>query len=654
MTAPVRSRRRLAPVRLVVAGLVVVQGLVLIASTAAADPGTTTTALIQSASTVIYGSESADTFGVTVTGQNPGQAPTGTITVSDTTSGTTICTGTLVNTSGDVSSAICNATDTELAVGTDFTTVVATYGGDANNAGSVSTPTQTLTVTASTQSAQAQDQAVVDNLDTTYSSELNTANALGQSQGLESLTDFETQVQGLSPTALAGFYSLTQQAPQWDQIPSQMETIAADIPSTSNTANLSAFRTRLPAAGHGRRAVTQAVLTDVTGATPSPFTPQSCPTAPPEAAIFAAQIVIDVTSSVYNASQIVGEAEILGVDFAEGSAITALILAVVLGVAQIIHDTLVYLQDLANDCKFANLTGQVKNIDNTTVQTYGLITSINGLIVTLQATQATTQQDVVNILNTGLSSFQTSIEEALTVDTQTLQAATGSGTQGSSTELQTIQTALQNDMTTIDSVETTEGQKVVAGDTTINNDLSTELAGVLKETDSDAQGLTALITQQSQQILNTLQSQASTTQQQYNSLLRLQIEQALAGWGPVVPEVKFMLPVSLGGFLEFDAGRRAGGRHHRPRRRPGGRGEDQVHSRHRAQRRQHGAGRRTVHDGLRRLRGGVPGSCLTERVAPRARRSRGGQRPPSSPAPPWPPSWPWSSCPRGGRPKSHR
>jgi len=183
------------------------------------------------------------------------------------------------------------------------------------------------------------------------------------------------------------------------------------------------------------------------------------------------------------------------------------------------------------------------------VQTYGLITQTNALVVQLQATQATTQTDVQNIVNTGLSSFQTTIEQALTVDTQTLQAAAGGGTQASSTELQTIQTALQADVATIESVETTTGQKVVAGNTTIGTELSTELAQVLKETDSDAQGLTALITQQSQQILNTLQSEAAMTQQQYNTLLRLQIEQALAGWGPVVPEVKFMLPTAQGGFL---------------------------------------------------------------------------------------------------------
>jgi hypothetical protein len=129
----------------------------------------------------------------------------------------------------------------------------------------------------------------------------------------------------------------------------------------------------------------------------------------------------------------------------------------------------------------------------------------------------------------------------------------GSDTQSSSSELQIIQTALQQDVVTIQSLQTSVGLKefneVDTDSSAIEASESSDLTQILNETDKDAAGLTTLVTQDNQQILNTLQSQGSTAQAQYNQLLKLQIEQALAGWGPVVPEVKFMLPASSGGFL---------------------------------------------------------------------------------------------------------
>jgi hypothetical protein len=129
----------------------------------------------------------------------------------------------------------------------------------------------------------------------------------------------------------------------------------------------------------------------------------------------------------------------------------------------------------------------------------------------------------------------------------------GTDTQSTATELQTIQSALQSDLTTIEGAQTTTGQtekaEVDKGTSTLQTAISAALTQILHETDSDAQGVTTLVTQGNQQILNTLQSTFSAQQQQFDTSLQLEIEEGLAGWQPVVPETQLMLPASLGGYL---------------------------------------------------------------------------------------------------------
>ncbi|MGH9017650.1 MAG: hypothetical protein ACRDY1_07875 [Acidimicrobiales bacterium] len=560
-------RRRTRSLRLVIGAILVFQGLVWTAAAAttatpaAADPSSnaTTTTLTQSTNVVAYGAEGVDTFGVTVTGQGA-DPPTGTVTVSDTGSATTLCTGTLAAASAQSATATCNLTDQQFPDPTSFTSVVATYGGDTNNAGSASTPGQSLSVAdpsvSSLPPAPAGFETTAVNI---YQSEVSTATALGQGANLESVAQYQSQ---LTPDALAVLYHITQQVPEWVQIPDLMQTIAGGVPATGVTSSavrpvaggstspvtavLASFRTSLRSKTHGHAA---AVLT---GAPVAPFQQAACPVDPPDAVIFAAQIVIDVLTALFNASVVFAMGEVLGFSVQEEAIVVAAVTAVALGVAQVIHDVLVYLQGLANDCANANLAGQASNVDNTTVATYALLTSLAGAVVTLQTTENTTQQDVLDA-QTGLSTLQTTITQALASDTQTLQLTIGSDTQSSASELQTIQTALQNDLTSIESMETAVGVKEShESDLDTTNDqtsLSTDTTEILNDTDSDAQSLTTLITQDNQQVLNLILAQGSTAQTQYNELLRLQIEQALAGWGPVVPEVKFMLPASQGGFL---------------------------------------------------------------------------------------------------------
>jgi hypothetical protein len=382
---------------------------------------------------------------------------------------------------------------------------------------------------------------------TTYQSVLNTATALGAGQALESSANFQQEIDGLDANSLAGLYYATQQIPEFSEIPALMQTVASGV-STSTT--LSAARTggAEPQATlmakitrtSGSAAVTPApaVLTDTKPV--NPYMPTSCDTTDYDAPIFALQIVLDVANGVYDGvSPFAHSLDPFSAGPEED--VASVVAAVVAAAAAIVHDTLVYLQTLENECEGNNTQGYLDNIDNTTVASYNLITTLSVSTTTIQTNIQNIQQQI-NV-------FQTTIEQALASDTQTLQETIGGDTGGTTTTLQIIQTALQNDITTIENLETTNGQQVVAGTTKIQTALSTDLTQILNETDTDAQGLTTLVTQGNQNILNALQSNFSAAQQQYENTLQIEIEQGLAGWAPVVPEVQLMLPVSMGGLL---------------------------------------------------------------------------------------------------------
>jgi hypothetical protein len=383
-----------------------------------------------------------------------------------------------------------------------------------------------------------------------YQGEVAAAQQLGQTQAVESTSQYQQQVNALSPSALAQFYSVTQQNPEWVQIPSLMQTIVADVPTSATQTSVSTSRavsaspsapataTLMAVIRHDKRrsATTSAPAILVGDTTPvGPFNPTSCDTTDYDEPIFVAQIVVDVSTAVYNG---INPFASFDDSIPAGLAVAA---DVILTAAQIVHDVISYLQTLENDCDGNQTSGYIANIDNTTVATYNLLTTMGSSIGTILS-------GVQNI-QTGLTTFQQTLTQALISDTQALQTQTGSDFQGLGTQMQTMQTALQSDAATIESLETTTGQQAVTGSTAVQTAISTDLAQILNETDSDAQGLTTLVTQGNQQIMNTVNSEAATAQAQYNTYLKLQIEQALAGFGPVVPELKFMLPVTQGGFL---------------------------------------------------------------------------------------------------------
>lgn len=381
------------------------------------------------------------------------------------------------------------------------------------------------------------------NLVTMYQAELTAARALGKTTGFESLATYKRQVANLNGPTLAAFFHVTQRVPHWNQVPALLQTIAAGArtPSSgSSSATLSSFIRAPSKAGANANAV-------LTGGPVGKFVPQSCPVAPSEASIFAAQIVIDVAYALFNGLVAASNISEFVSNFA-AIFLGAVVADTVLLVALIVHDTLVYEEDLAVDCNNQNLDGQAANIDNTTIQSYSLMTSLMQLIVESQNTENATLQDVLD-LKSQLGTVQQTLEQALTSSTQTVQASISGDNQAQSNEMQIIQAALQKDVTTIQTLQTTTGNEVVNGDTTIESSISTYQTQMLHEIDTDSQGLTALLTQDNQQITNALQSNFAATQGQYQSNLQVLIEQGLAGWGPVVPEVSLMTPVTQGGLL---------------------------------------------------------------------------------------------------------
>ncbi|HVC70018.1 MAG TPA: hypothetical protein VNC61_07100 [Acidimicrobiales bacterium] len=404
---------------------------------------------------------------------------------------------------------------------------------------------------------------------TTYQSEVVAAQTLGHTQGYESVAQYQQKISTMNGASLAAMYYVTQQNPEWSQIPSLMQTVIADVPASSSgavpatqsafrgpgasagakTATLMAFRVGTPSAVGGKSPLGHAQLTAaIPTNSVAPVQNQSCPAAPPEAAIFAAQIVIDVASGLYNTATALVAISAFASNFV-AIGIAAVVALSVLLVAQVVHDTLVYLQSLSNDCAANNLANTVSNIDNTTLASYNLATSTMALIVQSQSIETTTDQDVQN-LQAGLTLVQQTLVQALTSSTNTLDSTNGGDTQQTTTELQIIQTALQNDLTTIQKLQTTTSQQVVAGVSGIQSTLSVDLSQIIHEIDVDAQGLTTLITAGNQQILNALQTNFAMTQQEFQSNLQIEIEQGLQGWAPVVPEVQLMLPSSMGGYLD--------------------------------------------------------------------------------------------------------
>jgi hypothetical protein len=219
---------------------------------------------------------------------------------------------------------------------------------------------------------------------------------------------------------------------------------------------------------------------------------------------------------------------------------------------EITHDVMDFENAPVPECRAKHTLEYAANIDNTTVQVYALLTTTAAAITQLQTTENTTDQDV-QAVQTQLTSVHNSLENAIASDTQTLQTVTGSDTQAVTTQLQTNLTALKQDVDSINTDQSSLSQSVInqvnTDSSQVQSALSSALSKILSETDTTAAGLTTLVTQNNQQVMNTLQANFKTQQSQHNSDLKIRIEKALAQAGLVPPPVQFILPASQGGYL---------------------------------------------------------------------------------------------------------
>jgi hypothetical protein len=524
----------LRPIRLVtvLACLAVVVPVIFASSVAAsAATGTITQA---------NPTQSATLVGTAFTDQLQVSGATGTVTYAQTDGSDSV----KVSSSGQVSAAASLAAGTYTAKGTDSDT-----GGDAG------TWNYTLTV------LQQAPSGFANTIVNVYQSEYAVAQQLGQASALQSVSSVQQAVSQLNQAQLAVYYYAVQQNPEWYQIPALMQTVASGVGSTSMSALRSMASRSLLASRSSASRSRSASRSSPAGASIStglsnspsvqPYVHQNCDPGPTDAAVFALEIAVDAASGVYDAlSAITIEGEqIPGFPVFEGS--FAVVAAIVLTGLQIAHDTLSFQQTLAADCSSADTAAELDNIDNTTYQTYALLTTVGSAVTQIQATDNTTQQDVQNV-QSSLSTMQTDFTQTIANDTQALQTTVGNDTQGLTSQLQTDLTGLQQDLTIIEGDESTLSQDVgqlSTGTSTIQSALSSDLSKILSETDTDAAQLTALVNQNDQQIINLLKSNFNTQQGQYQANLKLTIEHSLSEYGNIVPEVQLMLPASQGGYL---------------------------------------------------------------------------------------------------------
>jgi hypothetical protein len=473
---------------------------------------------------------------------------TGTVTFAQTTGSDSVA----VSGSGQVSASA------SLAAG-----MYSASGTDSDLGGGTGTWTYTLNVLAPAPSGFANTIVGV------YQSEYAVLQQLGQASAAQPVSQLQQTVSQFNQVELADFYNAVQQNPGWYQIPSLMQAVASGLPLTSTSSTMSANRPvsmagpakavaqgRALSQGQARRAQGGSSRGSARRSTlnaplsPSPavqaFSPQPCATSPNDAQVFALQIAVDIASGVYDALNV-------STNLGDIAIVLAVASVVVLAALLISHDSVAYEEaEGPNSCAGNNQSGYISNIDNTTVQTYSLLTTVAGAATQLQTAAGTTQQDVQSF-QAQLSSFQSTLTQALATDTQAIQPAVGSDVQGVTSQLQTDVTGIEQDIASVQGDEGSLSQQVVnqvnSDTSSVQSALSAQLTKVLNETDSDASALTTVVNQDNQQVLNTVQTNFSAEQTDYNSDLTLEIEQALGQWGNYIPPAQFMLPASQGGFL---------------------------------------------------------------------------------------------------------
>ncbi|HEU5008439.1 MAG TPA: hypothetical protein VFT67_15795 [Jatrophihabitantaceae bacterium] len=363
-----------------------------------------------------------------------------------------------------------------------------------------------------------------------YQAEYDAAGALGQADGLQSVATYQQQVATMTPDDLAAMYYATQQYPQWAQLPELLDTITADATAPAPNA---------------------ALVRPLTETTPSPdattVTDKSCPFSDiPTSAIFAAEITLDVANGTHETLDALESAGIEGEAF-KPAAVASVVVAIA---AEIVHSTLEYLHDTFLECFSENQAERLKNVDETTVETYNLLANLAGTVADIKTDTGTIETNVEQV-STKIDTMEQSLAQEISDELDKVQSTVGSDTQLNSTLLQTLQTAVQQNDTVLQQLMSSNTKTVVSevdkDTSTVQGSLSQTEAHLIAEVDKQAQSLSSLVTQAQQQLSNSINSGFDTQQQNYLANLKLTIENALANG---VNVVEFSLPASKGGYLD--------------------------------------------------------------------------------------------------------
>ena len=417
-------------------------------------------------------------------------------------------------------------------------------GTDSDSSGDTGTWSYNLNV------LQAAPQDFANTVVNVYQSEYSVDQQLGQASALEPASQYQQSLSQLTPMQLAELYAATQQTPGWAQIPSLMQTIASGIPPSGSAPASTATGRATTSTKAGSKVMANAAT--AASSTVAALDLSDCgePTWS-EGSLLAAQIVVDIAQGLFDV--------LIALDVSDFETLSKLALGIAAGVAdaavlagEIAHHVMDFENAPVPECRAKHTLEYAANIDNTTVQVYALLTTTAAAITQLQTTENTTDQDV-QAVQTQLTSVHDSLANAIASDTQTLQTVTGSDTQAVTTQLQTNLTALKQDVDSINTDQSSLSQSVInqvnTDSSQVQSALSSALSKILSETDTTAAGLTTLVTQNNQQVMNTLQANFKTQQSQHNSDLKIRVEKALAQAGLVPPPVQFILPASQGGYL---------------------------------------------------------------------------------------------------------
>jgi len=252
---------------------------------------------------------------------------------------------------------------------------------------------------------------------------------------------FAKEVDGLSQQELAQIYAATRQDPKWATVVANEKKAAAEAASLAKGAGGSSPLTSsvVTSGRGGGRIRTDAAVTSSfpppsqAGSYPSPpapyvptspvapYSPETCPTgapggppgAPGQAAVFATALTVAIATDLaadVPASIVVS---ILG----EGTSIpdpAKYILEAIQLVATLTLDTFNYLQAVAAGCASQVEAGFLANIDNTTVNTFNMLTAMEGTLDNVESSVDTIGANLGVVQETLVDQLTLAVEQALT------------------------------------------------------------------------------------------------------------------------------------------------------------------------------------------------------------------------------------------------